>query len=365
LINQAERPVILAGRGVLISDACSELKQFAEKAQIPVATAHLGISSFPETHFLSLGKIGMHGTMYGNLAVNNSDLVIGIGTRFSDRTTGKASSFCPMAKVIHIDIDPSEIGKNIVPDVPIVGDVKNVLQVLIEQMTPREHVEWLRQIEEWRQEHPSRQVRESENLLPQYVIQQIYEITHGEAIVVTGVGQNQMWAAQHYFYSRPNSLISSGGLGTMGFELPAAIGAQIGCPDKVVWSVAGDGGFQMTLHELATVTQERIPLKIAIINNGYLGMVRQWQEMFYGRRYVATPLSGPDFVKIADAYGIAALRVKQKDEVVPALQKAMNTAGPFLIDFMVEPEENVFPMIPPGASISQTMELPREQKTRL
>jgi acetolactate synthase-1/2/3 large subunit len=250
--------------------------------------------------------------------------------------------------------------------VPIVGDVKNVLEVLNQQIVPREHLDWFNQVDEWRDEHPALEIRECDSLLPQYVIRQIYEVTKGDAIIVTGVGQNQMWSAQFYFYDKPNSLISSGGLGTMGFELPGAMGAKVGKPDEAVWCIAGDGGFQMTIQELATVVQENIAVKIAIINNGFLGMVRQWQQLFYGRRYVHTPLSGPDFVKIAEAYGVPAMRVSDKKLVVSSIEKAMDHNGPFLLDFVVEPEENVFPIVPPGAALVEALEMPTPEKvTRL
>jgi acetolactate synthase-1/2/3 large subunit len=361
LINETQRPLIIAGRGVLISRAYTELKQLAEAAQIPVITTLLGIGCFPESHVLSYGWLGMHGMAYANMAVEAADVIIAIGMRFDDRATAKVSAFAPRATIIHIDIDPAEIGKNVRVDVPIVGDVKVVLQALNKLVTSTEHTDWIRQIDDWRKEHPSIVIRDSDKLLPQYVIRQIYEVTRGEATIVTGVGQNQMWAAQHYRYNRPNSLISSGGLGAMGFELPAAMGAKIGCPDNTVWCVAGDGGFQMTIQELATIVQERVAVKIAIIDNGYLGMVRQWQELFYKRRYVATPLSGPDFVKVAGAYGVPALKVKRKEEVVPAIERAMEEEGPFLIDFKVEPEENVYPMVSPGAALSEVIEEPKKE----
>ena len=362
LINEAQRPLIIAGRGVIISRACDELKQLAETAQMPVITTLLGIGCFPESHILSFGMLGMHGMAYANMAVEAADVIIAIGMRFDDRATGKVSEFAPHASIIHIDIDPAEIGKNVPVAVPIVGDVKLVLNVLNKLIISTEHIGWFQQLEDWRKEHPSTAIRECEGLLPQLVIRKIYEETQGEAIIVTGVGQNQMWAAQHYCFDKPNSLISSGGLGTMGFELPAAMGAKVGCPDTTVWCIAGDGGFQMTIQELATIVQEKIAVKIAIINNGYLGMVRQWQELFYGRRFVATPLSGPDFVKIAEAYGIPGLRVRHKVEVVPAIRQAMAEPGPFLIDFMVEPEENVYPMVTPGAALTQVLEGPKETK---
>jgi len=362
LINEAQRPLIIAGRGVIISRAYAELKQLAETAQIPVVTTLLGIGCFPESHILSFGMLGMHGMAYANMAVGSADVIIAIGMRFDDRATGKVSEFAPHASIIHIDIDPAEIGKNVPVAVPIVGDVKLVLEALNRLIISTEHVDWLQQLEDWQKCHPSTVIRECEGLLPQLVIRKIYEVTQGEAIIVTGVGQNQMWAAQHYCYDKPNSLISSGGLGTMGFELPAALGAKVGCPDTTVWCIAGDGGFQMTIQELATIVQEKVAIKIAIINNGYLGMVRQWQELFYGRRYVATPLSGPDFVKIAEAYGIPGLRVRRKEEVVPAIVRAMEEPGPFLIDFMVEPEENVYPMVTPGAALTEVLEGPKEVK---
>ncbi len=361
LINEAKRPVIIAGRGIIISGAEEELKKLAETAQIPVVTTLLGIGGFPESHVLSYGMLGMHGMAYANKAVDGADLLITIGMRFDDRATGKVSAFAPNAKIIHIDIDPAEIGKNVRVDVPIVGDAKLVLQALNKLITPAEHLDWIRQIDEWRDENPATVVRESEGLLPQFVIWQLYEVTKGEAIIVTGVGQNQMWSAQHYWYNKPRSLISSGGLGTMGFELPAALGAKIGRPDDTVWCIAGDGGFQMTIQELATIVQEKAAVKIAILNNGYLGMVRQWQELFYARRYVATPLSCPDFIKIAEAYSIPALRVERRDEVRPAIEQAMAEDGPFLIDFRIEPEENVYPMVPPGAALSETLVEPRKE----
>jgi acetolactate synthase-1/2/3 large subunit len=361
LINEAQRPLIIAGRGIIISAAYAELKELVEKVQIPVVTTLLGISSFPESHALSYGMIGMHGMAYANFAVDGADLIIAIGMRFDDRATAKVSAFAPHAKVVHIDIDPAEIGKNVRVDVPIVGDAKAVLQKLNKQVASAKHIDWVRQLDDWRKEHQAINIRDTEKLLPQYVIRQIYGVTKGEAIIVTGVGQNQMWAAQHYWYDKPNSFISSGGLGTMGFELPAAFGAKIGRPDDTVWCIAGDGGFQMTIQELATIVQEKAAVKIAIMDNGYLGMVRQWQELFYRKRYVATPLSGPDFVKIAEAYGLGGLMVKRKEEVVPAIKKAMAEPGPFLIDFKIEPEENVYPMVPPGASLAEVLEEPRKE----
>ena len=365
LIDEAEQPVIIAGRGVNISGAYAELKQLAESAQIPVITTLLGIGCFPESHFLSYGMLGMHGMAYANLAVTAADLIIAIGMRFDDRVTGKISAFAPHARIIHIDIDPAEIGKNVRVDVPIVGDVKVILQALNKLLEPKEHVEWIQQLDRWRKEHPSLDIRDHDGILPQYVVRQIYEVTRGEAIITTGVGQNQMWAAQHYWYDKPNSFISSGGLGTMGFGLPAAVGAKIGRPDRAVWCIDGDGSLQMTIQELATIVQENLAVKIAILNNGYLGMVRQWQDLFYGKRYVATPLSCPDFVKIAEGYCLPGVKVTRREDVAPAITQAMEHDGPFLIDFRVEPEENVYPMVPPGASLAEVLEAPEQRKKPL
>lgn len=360
MLNEARRPVIIAGRGVNISKAYGELKELAETAQIPVTTTLLGVGCFPESHALSYGMVGMHGMVYANYAVENADVLFAIGMRFDDRVTGKISAFAPHAHIIHIDIDPAEIGKNVRVDVPIVGDVKMVLQALNRQLVPVDHADWVKQLDEWRREHPSIDIRDDDGLLPQYVVRQIYEVTKGEAIIVTGVGQHQMWAAQHYWFDKPNTLISSGGLGTMGFGLPAAMGVQIGCPDTAVWCIDGDGGFQMTIQELGSIIQEKAPVKIAIINNGYLGMVRQWQQLFYKGRYVATPISCPDFIKIAEGYGMPGVRVKRREEVTPAIKQAMAHDGPFLIDFIVEPEENVYPMMPPGATVVEIIEEPRQ-----
>ena len=365
MINGAQKPLIIAGRGVIISEASPELKELAEKAQIPVVTTLLGLGSFPESHVLSYRWLGMHGMAYANLAVNNADVIIAIGMRFDDRATSEVNTFAPNAKIIHIDIDPAEIGKNVAVDVPIVGDVKAVLTPLIKLVNPTQHGDWLHQLDVWRREHPSTDIRETTSVLPQYVIHQIHEATKGEAIVVTGVGQNQMWSAQHFLFNTPNSLISSGGLGTMGFGLPAAVGVKMGRPDATVWCIDGDGSFQMTLHELATIAQERLAIKIAIINNGFLGLVRQWQELLYQKRLVATPLFNPDFVKVAEAYGIHGVKVKRKDEVIPAISKAMAYEGPFLIDFEIEPEENVYPFVPPGASLEEFLEIPDKKEEAL
>jgi acetolactate synthase-1/2/3 large subunit len=328
-----------------------------------VVTTLLGIGSFPESHVLSYGMLGMHGMAYANWATDSADLIIAIGMRMDDRATSNFSKFAPNARIIHIDVDPAEIGKNVRVDIPIVGDTRNVLTQLNKLIRPARHPEWIDQMDSWRKQHPivSARIRNAKNLLPQFVVRKIYEVTKGEALVVAGVGQNQMWTAQHYWFDKPNSFITSGGLGTMGFELPAAMGVKVGRPDEIVWCIAGDGGFQMTLHELATIRQENLAVKICILDNGYLGMVRQWQELFYEKRYVDTPLSSPDFVKVAEAYGIPGLRVKKKDEVIPAIEKAMQTEGPFLLDCVVASEENVYPMVPSGESLSKVLEEPQKE----
>ncbi|MDD5288397.1 MAG: biosynthetic-type acetolactate synthase large subunit [Dehalococcoidales bacterium] len=362
MINTAQKPLIIAGRGVIISGAFTELKELAEKAQIPVATTLLGLGSFPESHVLSYRWLGMHGMAYTNLAVNNADVIIAVGMRFDDRATSEVNTFAPNAKIIHIDIDPAEIGKNVTVDVPIVGDAKAVLAPLNKLIQATQHGEWLQQLDIWRREHPSTDIRDSSSVLPQYVIHQIYEATRGEATVVTGVGQHQMWAAQHYIFNRPNSFISSGGLGTMGFGLPASVGVNMARRDVQVWCIDGDGSFQMTLHELATIVQEKLAVKIAVFNNGFLGLPRQWQELLYEKRFVASPLLGPDYVKLAEAYGIPGIRVRRKEEVIPAIEKAIAYDGPFLIDFGIEPEENVYPFVPPGASLEEFLEVPKKEE---
>ena len=359
LIEEAERPLILAGHGVSISNAHEELQELAEKAQIPVITTLLGVSSFPTSHVLYLGMPGMHGMAYASLAIDEADLILGLGMRFDDRVTGRLSDFAKKAKIIHIDIDPAEIGKNVPPTVPIVGDLKRVLTQLNKQAPTKTHPQWLREIDELKAKHPLARADDSDKLLPQHVIQEICEATGGEAMVVTGVGQHQMWAAQFFKFNHPNRFHTSGGLGTMGFEVPAAMGAQVGRPDLQVWSVAGDGGFQMTMYELATMMENNIPVKFAVINNNCLGMVRQWQQFFYDKSYVATMYTtNPDFVKLADAFGMAGARVTERSQVRPAIEQAMAHDGPFLIDFQVEVEENVFPMIPAGQSTAEMMEDP-------
>ena len=362
LIAQSERPIILAGHGVLIARACQEAQELAEKAQIPVVTTLLGISSIPSDHFLNVGMPGMHGMAYASMAIDEADLLISLGMRFDDRVTGRLSAFAPRAKVIHVDVDPSEISKNVKATVPIVGDLKRVLRALLPHVQPALHTDWVQHIEQMRLAHPSHKIRETEKMIPQYILKQLSEITEGRAIIVTGVGQHQMWAAQHCVFKEPNSLITSGGLGAMGFEVPAAMGAKVGRPEKAVWSVAGDGGFQMTMAELATCVENNISVKFAIMNNNYLGMVRQWQDFFYDKVYTATGYThNPDFVKLAEAYGIPGMRVTDKVQIESAIQWAMEEPGPVIIDFMVEPEENVFPMIPAGESLAEMLEEPTQQ----
>ena len=352
LIQSAKRPVILAGHGVIISRAYDELKELAERAQIPVITTLLGISCFPEDHVLWTGWPGMHGMAYSSLALDEADLIVALGMRFDVRITGNAEKFSSKSKKIHVDIDPSEIGKIIPVDVPIVGDVKDVLVKLNELVEPATHSDWLKRIETLKKDHPSLRLPETDKLLARQVIRDISEITEGNATIVTGVGQHQMWAAQHYEFKNPCSLLTSGGSGTMGYEVPAAMGAQVASPDGTVWSIAGDGGFQMTLCELATIVENKLPVKFAILNNGFLGMVRQWQEIFFESSYVSTGYSGnPDFVKLAEAYGIKGIRVTDKTQVKTAIQDAMEHDGPVLIDFIVEQEENVYPMIPSGMTV--------------
>ena len=359
LINEAQRPVILAGHGIIISRAYDEVLELAEKAQIPVVTTLLGISSFPTEHFLNVGMPGMHGMAYASMAIDQSDLLISLGMRFDDRVTGRLSAFAPNAKVIHVDVDPSEISKNVKATVPIVGDLKRVLRALLPHVQPAVHTEWVQHVEQMRVEHPSNKIRVTDQLVPQFILKILSEVTDGRAIIVTGVGQHQMWAAQHCTFKEPNSLITSGGLGAMGYEVPAALGAKVARPDKPVWSIAGDGGFQMTLCDLATAVENNIAVKFAIMNNNFLGMVRQWQDFFYDKTYTATSYThNPDFVKLAEAYGIPGMRVTDKIQVESAIQWAMQEPGPVIVDFMVEPEENVYPMIPAGESLAEMLEDP-------
>lgn len=356
-IRRSNSPVIIAGNGIRISGAYEELKELVKKMQAPVVSTLHGLAAFPQDDPLALSMIGTHGTFLANIAVSNADLIIAIGMRFDDRatTTPKGlKGFAPNARVIHIDIDPAEIGKNVRVDVPIVGDARRVLSFINAKLPDQYHKEWLDRIDRWHIEFPRNQEEGSELLLPQYCIRCIYEMTKGNANIVTGVGQHQMWAALEFRSKKPNSFFSSGGLGTMGFELPASIGVQVALPKEPVWVIGGDGSFQMTEQELAVVRDEGLPLKMVIINNGYLGMVRQWQERFYGKRYVATPLSGPDFVKLADAYDILAQTVTETKSVRPAISQAMNHEGPYLIDFRVAPEENVRQWVVPDISPSNS-----------
>ncbi|MFC1804563.1 biosynthetic-type acetolactate synthase large subunit [Candidatus Omnitrophota bacterium] len=353
LITKAKKPILYIGGGVIISGAAEELKELAEKTQIPVTWTLMGIGGFPATHELGLGMLGMHGTAFANHATMESDLIIAVGARFDDRVTGRLDDFAPGAKIIHIDIDPSSISKNVKVDVPIVGDAKNILKELSGEIKKAPDIaSWRKTIESWKKKHPLTYKKDG-GLKPQYIIEQIYEATRGEAIIATEVGQNQMWAAQWYKYSKPRTFLSSGGLGTMGYGFPAAMGAKVGCPDKQVIDIAGDGSIQMNIQELATCVCNKINVKVAILNNGYLGMVRQWQELFYKKRYSHTCISGPDFVKLAESYGALGIRVTKKEEVRPAIDKALSTKKVVFIDFRVEPEENVFPMVPAGEAINR------------
>ena len=358
LIEEAKRPLIIAGHGVLASRAWDELKELSEKTQIPVVNTLLGLSSFPRSHPLSLGMLGMHGMYWANIAVDRADLIVGLGMRFDDRITGRPGTFAPNAKIVHVDIEASQIGRNVPTEVGLVGDVRSVLQALIPLVAQTERADWLEEVDVLRREHPSLKIPKSDGLLAQHVLQDLDSLVREEedVLAVTGVGQHQMWAAQYLFFNRANSFISSGGLGAMGYEIPAAMGAQVGRPGATVWSIAGDGGFQMTLQELATIANEKIPVKIALFNNGHLGMVRQWQELFYDKHFKAVPVPGPDYVKLAEAYGIPALRVDRPEGVLPALTQARQYPGPFLIEFVLEHQENVYPMVPLGASLAETVE---------
>jgi acetolactate synthase I/II/III large subunit len=361
LMHAAERPVILAGHGILLGNAMGEFKAFAERTQIPVAMTLLGIGGFPASHALNLGMMGMHGEAWVNTAIQEADLLIALGMRFDDRVTGTIATYAPNAKKIHVDIDPAEINKNIHVDVGIVGDVRDVLARWLPAVAAGERRAWLKTIDDLKGGVAVRDIKnlpDEGHLYAAHVINDLWRATNGKALVVTDVGQHQMWEAQYYHHDVPRSLITSGGLGTMGFALPAAIGAKIARPNAEVWVVVGDGGFQMTMAELATIVQEGIDVNIAIINNGYLGMVRQWQEFFYERRYAATPLLSPDFVKVADAYGIRGITVRKREDVVPAVQTARTARETVLIDFVVEQEDTVYPMVPAGAALHQMIRRP-------
>jgi acetolactate synthase-1/2/3 large subunit len=360
MIDEAQKPLIIAGHGVVLAGAEDALHELVDKGSIPVVTTLLGIGALPETHPLCLGMAGMHGEAYTNLAVSEADLLIVLGSRFDDRLTGPVHGFARQARIVHVDIDPVEIDKNVTVDLAVIGDLNEVLLALTPLVHQGSHPDWLARIREWREDSAKRDIvgQETDDLVPQYVVRQIWHATQGNVLVVSDVGQNQMWEAQYFIHHRRRALISSGGLGTMGFALPAAIGAQMGLPGEKVWVTVGDGGFQMNIQELATVVQEKLPLKIAVLNNGYLGMVRQWQQLFFEGRYSGTPLLGPDFARVAEAYGIPGLTVREKSEVEPAILQAMAAEGPMLIDFRVGQEENVYPMVAPGKPVYDMIRRP-------
>lgn len=357
LIDAAEKPLIIAGGGVIASGASAELQALMEKANIPMVYTLMGKGTFPDGHPLNLGLLGMHGSAYANYAAHNSDLLIAAGMRFSDRATGKTSAFAPNAKLIHIDIDPAEIGKMRRPTVPIVGDAKNVLSALVEKVQPKEHSNWLTCLEHWRETNKLSYSNSNGEIMPQEIIEAINEATNCEAIIVTDVGQHQMFAAQYIRVKRSRQFLSSGGLGTMGFGLPAAIGAQMGCPERTVFVISGDGSILMNNQELMTAVEQRMPIKIAIMNNGYLGMVRQWQQAFYNRRYASTDVScQPDFVRLAEAYGAVGIRVEDREEIASALLQALDVKDrPCVIDFRIARESNVLPMIPAGGTVEDML----------
>jgi acetolactate synthase-1/2/3 large subunit len=362
MISKAERPVILIGGGVIASNAAAEVQKLAKHTQIPVTSTLMGLGGFPGTHPLFLGMLGMHGTYRANMAVSHTDLIVALGARFDDRVTGKLDEFAPDAKILQIDIDPTSISKNVHAHLPVVGDARSVLRDLLPQVKAiksgwkSRHAPWLKQIREWQATYPLAYKQGKREIKPQFVIEKINEITGGDCIISTEVGQNQMWAAQYFKYTKPRTLLTSGGLGTMGYGFPAAIGAQVAFPDKLVIDIAGDGSIQMNIQEMMTAVQYRLPVKIAILNNQFLGMVRQWQQLFYDKRYSSTCLTcSPDFVKLAEAYGAVGLRATKPDEVVPTLEKAFSLPHPVLMDFRVSREENVYPMVPAGASIKNML----------
>jgi acetolactate synthase-1/2/3 large subunit len=362
LILTAKKPVLYTGGGIILSNAADELLKFAETLQIPVTSTLMGLGGFPGDHPLWMGMLGMHGTYCANMAVSEADVLIGVGARFDDRVTGKLSDFAPHARIVHIDIDPSSISKNVAVDIPIVGDCRDTLNQLNDllaaktgQNWPEMRRVWLDTVKTWEQEHPLTYVWSDTIIKPQYVVEKLWELTKGEAYITTEVGQNQMWAAQFYKFKRPRQLMTSGGLGVMGYGFPAAMGVQVARPDATVIDIAGDGSIQMNIQELITVVNNHLPVKIAILNNTYLGMVRQWQQLFYGRRYSATPMTAPDFVKLAEAYGAVGLRATKPSEVVPVIQEALNTPRPVVMDFKVEPEECVMPMVPAGKAMHEML----------
>jgi acetolactate synthase-1/2/3 large subunit len=361
LILGAKRPIILAGHGILESGAMDQVRTLAERLNIPVASTLLGISAFPASHDLSLGMMGMHGEAWVNQAIQQSDLLIACGMRFDDRVTGVLASYAPNAKKIHIEIDPSEINKNVKVDIALIGDLREILETILPQVAPRKDATWIRAVNALKGDAAVRDIKnlpDLGHLYAAHVIHDLWRATEGKAIVVTDVGQHQMWEAQYYKHDSPRTLITSGGLGTMGFALPAAIGAKFACPEKEVWVIAGDGGFQMTAAELSTIMQEKLNINIAVINNGFLGMVRQWQEFMYDSNYACSPILSPDFVKLADAHGIPGATVRTRAEVLPAVQAARETDKPFLINFMVEKEDAVYPMIAPGSALDEMIRRP-------
>ena len=363
LIREAKRPLILAGAGVIKSDALKELKEYAEKTDTPIALTLLGIGAIPTDHPLNLGMMGMHGHAWVNRAIQEADLLLAFGMRFDDRVTGRVNAYAPTAKKIHFDIDPSEINKNVKVDLALIGDLKESMQKLLPHLESQKHSQWLQQITEYKTESSPQDIQQwpdNGRLFASHVINDIWKLTEGKALVVTDVGQNQMLTAQYYLQDEPNSFITSGGLGTMGFAIPAAIGAKFAKPEAEVWAFVGDGGFQMTQAELATAAQEGIKINIALLNNGYLGMVRQWQEFFYESRYIATPITGPDFVKLAEAHGLLGIRVTKREEVEAAVRTAQAHPGTVLIEFQVEPEENVYPMVSAGSELHKMILRPSD-----
>ena len=362
-IGKAKKPVIYAGGGVINSNAAEELKQLGENLRCPVTTTLMGLGGFPAPHELWLGMLGMHGTFRANMAMGSTDLLIAIGARFDDRVTGKLDEFAPSAKIIHIDIDPTSISKNVKVDIPIVGDCKDALKKLLQLVkeSPIDDLEkvrkpWLDQIRKWKETYPLAYEQKDDLIKPQYVVEKLYELSEGKAIIATEVGQNQMWAAQYYHFARPRTLLTSGGLGTMGYGLPAAIGAQAAFPDRLVIDVAGDGSIQMCIQEMITAVENNLPVKVAILNNQYLGMVRQWQQLFYEKSYCATCLKiAPDFVKLAEAYGALGLRAHKPDEVEAVIREGFASPKPVIMDFVVNPEECVYPMVPAGAAMTEML----------
>ena len=361
MIERAERPIVLAGHGIVKAGATAQLLELVTRCDIPVASTLLGLGGFPATHPRSLGMMGMHGEAWVNTAIQEADLLIALGMRFDDRVTGNLQTYAPRAKKIHVELDPAEINKNVKVDVAVVGDVRDVLQQILPRLPEKLRPTWVRRIDELKGDSAVRDIQtlpDEGRLYAAHVIHDLYHLTEGKALIVTDVGQHQMWEAQYYKHDHPRKLITSGGLGTMGFALPAAIGARFAQPGDEIWVIAGDGGFQMTACELSTCAQEGIKVCVAIINNGYLGMVRQWQEMFYDRRYVATPMLSPDFVKLAEAHGLTGIRVTKRGEIADAVASARAAQGTAVIDFRVEQEDSVYPMVPAGADLHQMIRRP-------